>query len=49
LVVTFGQLVEDLPPRGVGQGLVHVAHDGEYMQAATCLSTWRGETILHRS
>jgi hypothetical protein len=43
LVVTVGQLVEDLPAGGVGQGVVHVTHDGEYMQAATCLSTWRGK------
>src|SRR5438094_591864 len=39
LPIPFGQLIEDLSPRWIRQGLEDVIQRGEYMQVTTCMST----------
>jgi uncharacterized protein YdhG (YjbR/CyaY superfamily) len=38
LTVAFDQLIQDRPPCGIGQGFEDIAHPGDHMQVATCMS-----------
>src|SRR5688500_17839941 len=47
LAVSFRQLVEDRPARGIGECFEYVSHTPNDMQAVTCLST-SVSYLLHR-